>query len=318
MIILILPLLLHGIDLAKSEDFIDMMVKKHHFDREYLTKLFSSANFTPKSLKIYNTPFKKYLTDASWQKYKTKIITPKKIAKCKVFMREYKEYLDKASKIYQVPKEYITAFIAIESDLGRVYGDENIFNNLTTLALYKNRKQLFFKKELEEFLLLSREKGFDPRVKFGSFAGAMGCVQQLPSIHRRYGVDLDGDGVSDEESMADCIGTIANFMHQNGWKNKRVVTIKAKYKGRRYRGLKSGYNKIYSINFLKKHGITPQGRFTEGRASLLQLRGKDHDELWLGAKNFRVLTRYNNSTNYGMAIYQIVNRLQALKEHHRQ
>jgi membrane-bound lytic murein transglycosylase B len=109
--------------------------------------------------------------------------------------------------------------------------------------------------------------------------------------------------------MKDCIGTIANFMHVNGWDSKKVVTVRALFGKDRYKGLTTGYNKLYSLKELKKHNITPTKELDEDVVSLLQLRGKTKDELWLGAKNFRVLTTYNNSTNYGMAIFQIAQRL---------
>jgi membrane-bound lytic murein transglycosylase B len=304
--ILIFPIFLF----ASGEDsFIKKMVQKHGFNSQSLQTLFSKASVKPKILKIYNTPFRAYKNDASWTTYKSKIITKKKIQRAKVFIKKYKKQLLKAEKIYQVPHEYIVAFIGVETNFGVITGKENIFDALTTLSFYKNRKKKFFTDELESFLVMCKDKGINPLTQKGSFAGAMGCVQQLPSVHLKYGVDFNEDGDKNLFDMKDCIGTIANFMHVNGWDSKKVVTVRALFGKDRYKGLTTGYNKLYSLKELKKHNITPTKELDEDVVSLLQLRGKTKDELWLGAKNFRVLTTYNNSTNYGMAIFQIAQRL---------
>ena len=161
---------------------------------------------------------------------------------------------------------------------------------------------------------MCRDKDINPLTQTGSFAGAMGCVQQLPSVHHLYGVDFDGDGERNLFSMKDCIGTIANFMHVNGWENARRITVQAMYKEKRYEGLTTGFDKIYTIDKLKANGVSPILFFPESSASLLQIRDTNHDELWLGAQNFRVLTAYNNSTNYAMAIHQIAQRLLSVKK----
>lgn len=272
-------------------------------------ELFSKAKFKPEILKIYNTPIGRNKSDASWTTYKNHILTNAKLARARKFLKDYKTTLEKAEQTYKVQKEYIAAFIAIESDFGSYTGKSNIFDALTTLAFHKNRKQAFFKHELDEFMTLSYEKGWNHLNQYGSFAGAMGCVQQLPSVHRKYGVDFNNDGKKNLFDLKDCIGTISNFLYQNGWKNNEQVAIRASYKGKRYKGLKTGYNKIYSISKLKKHGINPRQNFKEDTASLLQLRDSTHHELWLGAKNMQVLTAYNNSTNYGMAIFLFAKKL---------
>ncbi|HIO90640.1 MAG TPA: lytic murein transglycosylase [Campylobacterales bacterium] len=273
-------------------------------------ELFLKAKFKPNILKIYNSPISSYKSDASWTTYKKHILTNAKLKRARKFLVEYKDTLSRAENIYHVEKEYIAAFIAIESDFGNYTGESNIFDALTTLAFHKNRKQDFFKYELDEFLTLSDEKGWNPLKQYGSFAGAMGCVQQLPSVHRKYGVDFNNDGKKDLFDLEDCIGTIANFMYQNGWEVDRQVAIRASFKGKRYKGLETGYNKIYSLSKLKNHGINPRQPFTQKTATLLQLRDTTHHELWLGLKNMQIITTYNNSTNYGMAIYKFATKLQ--------
>ncbi len=289
--------------LKETNEFINVLAKEYGFSKKELLKTFKKVKFLPDVLKIYNVPFNRYKTDASWTRYRTKIITPKRIEETKSFIKKYSKVLKKAEKTYKVPKEYIASYISIESHFGKNTGSHSVLDSLSTLAFFKNRKQKFFLNELKELFLLSKNKKIDIKSLKGSFAGAMGCVQQLPSVHNKYGIDFDKNGKKDLWNIDDCIGTIANFMHLNGWKNSHEVAIKAKYPNRRYRGLRTGYNRVYKIEYLKRHHIVPSEKFNEKNASLLQLRDIKHDELWLGTENFRTLTSYNHSTNYGMAIY---------------
>jgi membrane-bound lytic murein transglycosylase B len=297
------------------QDFIQELSLSEGLEKKELVEVFASVQFLPKVLEIYNIPFNRYKTDASWKRYSSKIITSKRVKQTHKFINKHSDVLKKAEDLYQVPKEYIATFIGIESHFGSNTGKFSVLNSLSSLAFFKNRKQKFFKNELRELFILASKKGIKPNSLKGSFAGAMGCVQQLPSVHNRYGVDFDNDGKKDMWNMSDCIGTIANFLHQNGWENGKTVAVKARYGGKRYRGFKTGYNKIYTIAFLKEQNIIPTKKFPEPEASLLQLRAVSHDEIWLGAKNFRILTKYNNSTNYGMAIYQLSQRVISLAIH---
>jgi membrane-bound lytic murein transglycosylase B len=277
--------------------------------------IFNSCSSLPKGnlkkdvLARYKAPIKSYKTDASWERYKRAVLTPSRIKKAKNFIRKYKDELERAEEIYGVDKEYIVAFLAIETNFCSYTGNRSVYDVLWTLSHNKNRMQNFFKKEFEALQTLAKLENKDIRSYRGSFAGAMGCVQQLPSVHLKYGVDFDGDGKKDLYSLVDSIGTIASFMHRNGWEKRKKVAVRARYKGNRYFGeLETGYNRLYSLATLKKYGIIPREK-SENIVSLLQLRGADHDELWLGQKNMRVLTAYNHSTNYGMALYKFAQRL---------
>jgi membrane-bound lytic murein transglycosylase B len=267
------------------------------------------ANLKKDVLSRYKAPVKSHKTDASWEKYKRNVLTTSRINRAKNFMQKYKEELKRAEDIYGVDKEYIVAFLAIETNFCSYTGNRSVYDVLWTLSHHKNRMQNFFKSEFEALQKLAKLENKDIRSFKGSFAGAMGCVQQLPSVHLRYGVDFDGDGKKDLYSLVDSIGTIASFMHRNGWIKKTKVAVRARYKGNRYFGkLETGYNRLYSLNTLRKNGIISRSK-SQNIVSLLQLRGNTHDELWLGQKNMRVLTAYNHSTNYGMAIYKFAQRL---------
>lgn len=293
--------------LAKPEvqRFIDKMVSKYHFKRSYMTAVLKDAKLDRDTLNRYTGRYKKNTTVGSWERFKAHVLDPQTIAKAKKFKRNYKSTLRRAAREYRVDPEYIVGFIAVESKFNEYVGDYRLLDSLSTLAFNNNRMKRFFKSELEHFFLMCREEGFNPYKLEGSFAGAIGSVQQVPSVYRRFGMDYDKNGKRDPWSLRDSIGIIAKFMHKKGWKKGAQVAIPARYKGKRYKGLRTGYKTSYSLPTLRKHGIIPMKRFNEPKASLLKLHNTTHDDLWLGARNFKVLTQYNASTNYGMAIYII-------------
>jgi membrane-bound lytic murein transglycosylase B len=293
--------------LAKKnvQHFIDTMVHTYHFKRSYMRSVMKSARLDRDTLARYTGRYKAGSTVGTWKRFKAHVLDPETLQKAKRFKRKYHKILTKASREYHVPPEYIVGFLTVESKLGTYTGDYRTLDALSTLAFHKNRMQKFFRNELKHFFLMCREQGYDPRKVKSSFAGAVGCVQQVPSIFRRYGMDYNGDGKKDPWSIEDCVGVIARFMHKNGWKMGRQVAVRARYKGTRFTKLKTGFKTRYTLATLKKYGVVPVSRFTESKASLLKLHDSCCDELWLGAKNFRVLTRYNPSSNYGMAIVKI-------------
>lgn len=293
--------------LAKPEvqRFIDKMVSKYHFKRSYMTAVLKDAKLDRDTLDRYTGRYKKNTTVGSWERFKAHVLDPQTIAKAKKFKRNYKSTLQRAAREYRVDPEYIVGFIAVESKFNEYVGDYRLLDSLSTLAFNNNRMKRFFKSELEHFFLMCREEGFNPYKLEGSFAGAIGSVQQVPSVYRRFGMDYDKNGKRDPWSLKDSIGIIAKFMHNKGWRKGGQVAIPARYKGKRYRGLRTGYKTSYSLSTLRKHGVIPTKRFNEPKASLLKLHNTTHDDLWLGARNFKVLTQYNASTNYGMAIYLI-------------
>ncbi len=315
-LLLIIPIYLYAFKtkinfLEKKEVqlFIDEMVKKHHFEKSYLEFLFSKAEIQPKALNAYTQPIRAYKTDASWVKYYHKILTPKRVNAGKEFIKEYQYTLDRAEEIYKVPKEYIVGMIAIETYFGRFTGKLLVLDSLATLAFFKNRKQKFFRYELEKFIVLIHDEDLTPFSLRGSIAGAMGCSQQLPSVHLKYGVDFDKDGVKDLFNMKDCIGTLGNFLHQNGFTKDPIVAVKTNFKGTNFTKLKTGYHRIYKLKTLKEKGIYPISNFPYKKASLLKLRYKTYQEIWLGNHNFQAITSYNHSTNYAMAIHKFATML---------
>ena len=294
-----------SIDYSKNPQaaaFAEKMHKKYGFNEMKLLKLLKKARHQPETLDRYTGKRKIGATDFSWHRYKSKILIKESIDLGVEFMKKWKKWLDIASRRYSVSPEIITSFIRVESKFG-IYGHEYpVWDSLVTLAFNKNRKQGFFRGELEKLLILCRKNHLDPLELKGSFAGAMGCVQQVPSIQLKYGVDLDGNGRRDPDSMADCIGSIAAFLHRNGWSEKRITISRAHYNGKRFRGLKTGYRSLYDIETLKKHGVKGIKKWPHKKAYLIKLRDKDFDELYLGDRNYRIITLYNASSRYAVTI----------------
>ncbi len=293
--------------LAKSEvqSFIDMMVQKHHFERRYMESVLQNAKYDSDTLDRYTGRYKEGTTNGPWERYKAHVLDRHTLQKAKEFKNQYASTLERASQEFDVPVEYIVGFIGVESKFGEYTGDYRILDALATLAFHPNRMQGFFKSEFKHLFLMARELGYDVTRLQGSFAGAMGCVQQVPSVYRTFGMDYDLDGKKDPWDLEDCIGIIARFMHQNGWRNGLPAAVKTNFTGKRYQGIQATHKYTYPIETLKAQGIYPIEPFQESNAYLLLTRNVDHDDLWLGGRNFRVLTRYNNAATYGMAIHLI-------------
>ena len=292
--------------LAKSEvkQFVNMMVHRYHFKRNYVTSVLKSAKLDRDTLARYSGKFKKNSTVGTWERFKLHVVNPETFQEAEVFKKKYYKTLRRAAKVYKVDMNYIVGFLGVESHFGNYMGDYNILDALATLAFHPNRMKKLFKSEMKHLFLFAREKGYDIRKLEGSFAGAMGCVQQLPSVARKFNHDFDGDGASVWD-IDDCIGSIAKFMHHNGWRNARVVAVPTRFKGKRFRKLKTSHRRMISTQRIRRAGIIPLEPFPEPKAYVLKTRNKTHDDIWLGGKNFRVLTRYNNATTYGMAIHLI-------------
>ncbi len=310
-------------DYTKNPDvrrFIRHMVKAHRFDTKHLVKLFSHVRFQKRALAVYlpslrpklkvvkkKKPHKK---TGSWDRYEAIHLKHNKVAKGVEFMRDYRKWLQKAYRKYGVEPEYIAAIIGIESHFGANRGKFPVFDTLTTLAFEKNRRQRFYRKELEAFLLMTRREKVNPKNVKGSFAGAIGLGQFMPSNYRDYVVDFNDDGYHRMNSFPDAIGSIAHYLKRHGWQTAQPVAVRVRYRGNRFRTYKTGYTRRYNRKYLK--GIVPYTHFPyKGKVSLIKLERARYDELWYAAKNFYVLTRYNHSAYYAMAVHQLA---QAIKK----
>jgi membrane-bound lytic murein transglycosylase B len=294
------------IDYSKRADvraFVAKVSKEYGYSQKYLLNLFAKVKHQQKTLLRYQGRYKVGNTDYSWSRYKSKIILdPNSILLGKQFMAKNRKWLKIASRRFKVSPEIITAFIRVESKFG-MYGNEYpVWDSLVTLAFNPNRKQKFFKSELKKLLLLAKKEHLDVLKLRGSFAGAMGCVQQMPSIQLKYGIDLDGDGRANPNSMPDCIGSIANFLHKHGWRNYLPTIVKANHTGNGFLKLRSSYKSRYSLETLKKFGIKPASKFYGKKAYFIRMKYKNSWDLYLGDRNYRIITLYNASKRYAVTI----------------
>lgn len=297
---------------ADVKQFIDEMVNQHQFDRAYLEQKFATAKRLDNVLESIAKPAEKELT---WKQYRPIFVTSKRTTKGKVFMQQHRETLDRAEKEYGVPVEVITAIIGVESYYGKHTGKYTIFDSLTTLGFDYPKRSKFFKSELKQFLLLSKEENIDVDEMTGSYAGAMGMPQFISSSYRRYAVDFDGDGKRDLwNSVPDVIGSVANYFSEHGWQKGSSVVLPALVKNTSVVNSENKLKPYESVGEFKKQGVSIQRGADKAiddaeLATLLKLEGKQGEEYWLGLENFYVITRYNHSDLYAMAVFQLSEKL---------
>lgn len=296
---------------ADVKQFINEMVEEHGFDRVYLEKRFASAKRLDNVLESIAKPAEKELT---WKQYRPIFVTEKRSKKGKIFIEKNKAILQRAEKEFGVPLEIIAAIIGVETYYGNHTGKYTIFDSLTTLGFDYPKRSKFFRNELKQFLLLSKEEDISIDKMTGSYAGAMGMPQFISSSYRRYAVDFDGDGKRDLwNSIPDVIGSVANYFKVHGWKQDKAVTYPVEVKNTSIVKEKNALKPYATVDELQKQGVTLNGQKLDNsqNATLLKFQGKKGDEYWIGLDNFYVITRYNHSAMYAMAVYQLSEKLKS-------
>jgi len=299
------------------KNFINKMVKKHHFKKSKLKKLFHNVKFQRGALGMFNpkyrrkprNPPKHYPKHGSWDRQEKILLGESRVRKGIKYMHSYRSIFKKVYRRYGVPPEYITAIIGIESYYGENRGKFPAFDVLTTLAFEPNRRQKYFRYELENLLRLSKRERFNPKNVKSSFAGAIGLGQFMPSSYDAFAVDFNKDGRRSLQTTSDAIASIANYFKKNGWRKGETIATRVSFQGNRYRGKKTGYKHSYYRRNL--HGIQPKnGSWSYNKkVRLIKLDRYKYDELWYGAKNFYVITRYNHSSYYAMAVHQLAQKI---------
>ena len=317
---MLLSIAIEAKDYSKNSEvklFIAKMVKKHHFSSWRLNTLFKNVTFQKRSLGIFNPKYRKkvtvgkkkvYAKYGSWTRYEKNLFSVEKVNLGISFLHQHKNIFQKVYKEYGVPPEYLVAIIGIESRYGVKRGSYPTFDVLVTLAFEKNRRSSYFKKELERFLTLSKKEKFDPKKVKGSYAGAIGLGQFMPSSYEHYAVDYNGDGRRSMQQIPDAIAGIANYLQKNGWRKWEPVAEAVAFKGVRYTDKKTGYLYQYPQSHLKGLKTKYPWSYKEP-VYLLKLERYRYDELWFGATNFYVITRYNHSTYYAMAVHQLAQKI---------
>jgi len=290
------------------------MHKKYKYNKEYLNTLFKNVRKNPlaprKHLKVKKKKpvSTKYRPQGEWDIYSRMHLEHNQSNLGVEFMHEHRETLEKASSTYGVPAEYITAIIGIESYFGKNRGRYYVFDTLSHLAFGTGKRKRFYKYQLQEFLRMCYREQLEPRAIKGSRSGAIGMAQFLPSNYKHFAVDFNNDGKIRISNPSDAIGSVANYFKKNGWKRGEPVSTRVRYKGNRFYGLKTGYKHKYHRKDLAN--IEPREKFSyKKKVMLIKLEKEDYDELWYGAHNFYVITRYNHSSYYAMAVHQLAQKI---------
>lgn len=301
-----------GSDFANNpnaQQFIDKMVNKHGFDRQQLQEILSQAKRLDSVLRLMDNQAPTTSVkppsgpNGAWLRYRKKFITPDNVQNGVVFWNQYEDALNRAWQVYGVPPEIIVGIIGVETRWGRVMGKTRILDALATLSFNYPRRAEYFSGELETFLLMARDEQDDPLNLKGSFAGAMGYGQFMPSSYKQYAVDFSGDGHINLWDPVDAIGSVANYFKAHGWVKGDQVAVMANGQAP---GLPNGFKTRYSISQLAAAGLTPQQPLgNHQQASLLRLDVGTGYQYWYGLPNFYTITRYNHSTHYAMAVWQL-------------
>ncbi len=295
------------LDRPEVQAFIDSMVEQHEFDREQLRDTLGAAEVKQSILDAIARPAEK---TKSWAEYREIFITPERIRAGAQFWADNEATLKQVSESTGVPVEMLVGIIGVETYFGRITGSFRVLDALATLAFHYPPREKFFRRELEEYLLLVREEGMMPTDATGSYAGAMGRPQFMPSSYRAYAVDATGDGKRDIwNDWTDVAGSIANYFLEHGWKPDQEVAAQASLGGGWQGPVPEPENTLKpseTVASLSRKGVMFVTNLPgDSKGELLTYDGSDGLEHWVGFHNFFVITRYNRNVMYALAVHQL-------------
>jgi len=313
----LLPLAGHAENAQRFSDedevktFIAIMHEQHGFDSAHLLRQFAAIRPNAAVLRAIQ-PAAVPEQQRSWQRYRGRFVNARRTEGGQRFWRENEAALLRAEAVYGVPAEIIVAIIGVETEYGHNMGKFSALEALATLAFHYPPRADFFRGELEQLLLLARENGVSPLDLKSSYAGAIGIPQFMPSSQRRFAVDFDGDDRIDLRNSADdAIGSVARFLQQHGWKAGAPVAVPARVEGDPAALVAAGIKPAMPLRELAQQGVLATGD-PEQAAALIDLVTPDEaTEYWVGFDNFYAITRYNRSSFYAMAVFQLAEALRA-------
>lgn len=287
------------------QQFVEEMRVEHGFDEEQLKDLLAQVEIKQSILDAISRPAEKTVP---WHKYRGIFLNQERIERGVEFWNENRDLVEQTASAFGIPPEIVVAILGVETLYGRRIGGYRVIDALSTLAFAYPPRSRFFRSELKQFLLLSREESVEVLEATGSYAGAMGLPQFMPSSYRTYAVDSDSDGRRDLwGTLDDVLGSIANYLDAHGWQKDYPVAIPARISSWRALELRGESLELKeTVGSLREKGLTFETDLPDDtRALLITLDGQDGKEYWVGFKNFYVLTRYNRSLMYAMAIHQL-------------
>lgn len=297
----------YALDVERPEvqQFIETMASTHGYDRSVLSSVLEQAETQQSILDAISRPAEK---TKAWHEYRAIFLTDERVKAGAEFWRTHREELERISDETGVSPEILVGIIGVETYFGRITGKYRVLDALSTLAFDYPPRASFFQRELEQYFLLVREEGIDATEATGSYAGAMGAPQFMPSSFRAYAVDSSNDGQRDIWSnWQDVIGSVANYFVANGWQSGTPIVAQASL-GSEWQGdpPENALSPQDTVDSLSDRGVLFSTELPgDCESQLLTLEGKDGNEYWVGFHNFFVITRYNRSVMYALAVHQL-------------
>jgi membrane-bound lytic murein transglycosylase B len=295
-------------DYADRKDvnlLIDEMVSEHNFTRAELELVFADAQHNASIIKAISRPAER---TKQWYEYRNIFLDQKRIDNGVAFWDKHADVLEKAQQMYSVPPEIMVAIIGVETRYGKRAGSYKVLDALSTLGFDYPPRQKFFRNELKEFLLLSREENRKPHSAVGSYAGAMGFGQFMPSSYRAYAVDFDGDGLRDIwNNPVDAIGSVGNYLKRHGWTaGEDIVSRVGSADDSAFAALaNTSLKPSMTVSQWQSKGRLESDVEAATEVALFRMQNTDAVEYWMGMRNFYVVTRYNHSSMYALAVVQL-------------
>ncbi len=307
------PVLAQSVAAADSFDlkrpeivaFINEVSARDGMSRKQLRTLLKAAQPQPKIIEAMERPAEKV---SPWWEYREHFVTAERISEGVQFWGEHKAALERIAAEYQVAPEYIVAILGVETKYGRITGRYRVLDALATLAFDYPPRHAYFTKELEQFLILARENRLDPLTLTGSYAGAMGAPQFMPSSYRHYAIDANSDSQRDLwGDWEDVIASVANYLHLCGWRPGAPVLAEATVAADSSFEVEArNLEPKETVGALAARGIkTELDVPAETPALLLDAERQDGPGYRVGFHNFYVITRYNTSPRYAMAVHDL-------------
>jgi membrane-bound lytic murein transglycosylase B len=301
-----------GLDVARQDvqDFVGTMVTQHQFDRRELTSILQGAVHQQRIVDAIARPAEKSL---AWWEYRARFMTDERINAGVQVLVANREALQRIASDSGVPAEYLVAITGVETFFGRTTGRYRVLDALATLGFDYPPRGAFFRRELEQYLMMTREEGLDPRVPLGSYAGAMGIPQFMPSSFRKYAVDGDGDGHRDLwQTWPDVFASIANYFKEHGWRPGQPVLADATIDDSPDDPAAATVTLNETVAGLRKRGYRFDTTLPASAPAMLVPAALEQAMSWrIGFQNFFVITRYNRSPLYAMAVHDLAQAIAA-------
>lgn len=295
--------------------FVQSIVERHGIPREQVLRIIGQARHQPAIVRAMQPVVS---GQRSWQGYRSRTVHPARIESGIAFWQQYRATLARARATFGIPEEIIVAIIGIETEYGRNMGTWRVLDALATLAFDYPRRADFFRGELEHLFLYTRETGTDVFSLRGSYAGAIGIPQFMPSSFMRYAVDFDGDGRRDlVRNPVDAIGSVGNFLKHHGWRSGEPVAAPVGVDGSAHTLLlDAGIEPRFRVGELEHYGISlTQALDEDALCALMEFDTPEQpSEFWIGLQNFYVITRYNQSSFYALSVFQTAQAIRAEME----